>query len=98
MPDLSQAFAASLDGFDLAELDAMDNVVYGVDADNAIVHQCCHCRRIRHPEAPGRWDWVPALVATPSPRTSHTLCAACLDFYYPEDDALQAPYPVGAGS
>lgn len=58
----------------------------GVYADgNDIVHQCCHCRRIKSPLSSSRWDWVPALVETPAPRTSHTLCAACLDFYYPEE-------------
>lgn len=57
--------------------------------DDAIVHQCCHCRRISNPSVPGRWDWVPVLVEKPSPRTSHTLCAACLDFYYPDDEPSQ---------
>jgi len=72
---------------------------FGVYADgNDIVHQCCHCRRIKSPLSSSRWDWVPALVETPAPRTSHTLCAACLDFYYPEDDALQPPFLAGADS
>ena len=66
------------------------------DSD-AIVHQCCHCRRISHPRVAGRWDWVPALVAKPSPRTSHTLCAVCLDFYYPEDGAVTSHPPQGDG-
>lgn len=65
--------------------------------DNGIIHQCCHCRRIRHPNQSGRWDWVPTLVETPSPCTSHTLCSACLDFYYPDDTPDHCDAPLGEG-
>lgn len=48
------------------------------------VVQCVNCRKVRNPEAPERWLWVPKLVSTPDPDTSHSLCPYCLDFYYPD--------------
>ncbi len=60
---------------------AADGIPY---ADrHGIVHQCCHCRRIRAHDDPDRWDWVPRWVAAPPARTSHGLCKVCLDHYYP---------------
>ncbi len=50
---------------------------------NGYVHQCAHCRRTKRPGALERWDWVPELVSDPIEETSHDLCRACLDFYYP---------------
>jgi hypothetical protein len=49
---------------------------------NGFIIQCCHCRKIKNQEFTRRWDWVPALVATANPRTSHTFCPYCLEFYY----------------
>ncbi len=47
------------------------------------LRQCCHCRRVAHPTASGRWDWVSALVERNHPRASHTICEICLSYYYP---------------
>ncbi|MEZ4386312.1 MAG: PAS domain-containing protein [Candidatus Krumholzibacteriia bacterium] len=49
---------------------------------DGVVSQCCHCRKVRNWAAPESWDWVPALVATMDPRTSHTFCDGCLRHYY----------------
>lgn len=49
---------------------------------HGLVHQCAHCRRVRRGAA-DRWDFVPALVAHPDPRTSHALCPTCLAHHYP---------------
>jgi hypothetical protein len=73
---------------------AMRPTAVYADTDD-IIHQCCHCRRISHPGVFGRWDWVPALVEAPSPRTSHSLCAACLDFFYPDEDHDLSNSPAG---
>lgn len=50
------------------------------NADKLIL-QCSHCRRV-HRTATQAWDWVPALVAQPLPRTSHGLCKLCAGFYW----------------
>jgi hypothetical protein len=49
--------------------------------DAGLLHQCGHCRRVRH-IATERWDWCPPLMSYKE--TSHGLCPTCLDFYYPE--------------
>lgn len=47
--------------------------------DHKLIHQCGHCRRVRHLQE-NRWDWCPeALGYHP---ISHTLCDACVEFYY----------------
>ncbi|MDQ3034620.1 MAG: hypothetical protein M3Y87_19580 [Myxococcota bacterium] len=52
---------------------------------NGMLVQCSHCRRVRRGDpSVTAWDWVPEYVARPQPRTSHGLCAVCLDFYYPK--------------
>jgi hypothetical protein len=62
--------------------------------EHGSVHQCMHCRRTQSPAVPQRWDWVPAWVAESPSNTSHGLCEACLDFYYPElEDDLAAMTP-----
>lgn len=49
---------------------------------NGIIHQCGHCRRVRHTQT-NAYDWCPeALNVGP---VSHGLCASCLDFYYPDE-------------
>ncbi|GFE61750.1 hypothetical protein [Geobacter sp. AOG2] len=63
-------------------------VVPAADADayldhHALVIQCAACRRIKHQQHPGRWDWIPAWVRQPPERTSHGLCELCLNYYYP---------------
>jgi len=50
---------------------------------HAFVIQCAACRRIKHQQHPGRWDWIPAWVSKPPERTSHGLCELCLNYYYP---------------
>lgn len=52
-----------------------------VDA-HGMVHQCCHCRRMKNLAHPGRWDWVPAWVKRCPEGASHTICDPCFDFYY----------------
>jgi hypothetical protein len=47
------------------------------------VIQCCHCRKIRNNDGVEQWDWVPEWVEHPNPKTSHTFCPHCLEFYYP---------------
>ena len=53
-----------------------------LDASGLVI-QCAHCRKVRNQQRPGGWDWVPVLVAQTYPMTSHGLCPACLDFYFP---------------
>ncbi len=53
-------------------------------SEHGFVVQCANCRRLRHASDASRWDWVPALVETPHPQTSHGVCATCLGFFYPE--------------
>ncbi len=53
------------------------------DADG-VVRQCSNCRRTQRVGAPAAWDWVPAFVASCPPRTSHSICSACINQYYPE--------------
>ncbi len=44
--------------------------------------QCSCCRRVREPHS-GRWVMSVALLERSDPRTSHGLCALCLETYYP---------------
>jgi hypothetical protein len=53
---------------------------YYID-ENGILHQCGHCRRVRH-LTEKRWDWCPTLMGFEN--TSHGICDICLDFYYPD--------------
>jgi hypothetical protein len=48
---------------------------------NGMVLQCGNCRRIRRAVAVA-WDWIPAWVRSPPPRTSHGICNTCLGFYW----------------
>ncbi len=48
---------------------------------NGLIHQCAHCRRVRHLRDTGRWDWVPDWVEHPQPNVSHGLCPVCMDYY-----------------
>jgi hypothetical protein len=49
--------------------------------ENGFIHQCAGCRRVMNLKEEDRWDWVPAWVAKPPLRTSHTLCSTCLPFF-----------------
>lgn len=42
--------------------------------------QCSCCRRVRDPDAPDRWDLVPALVAS-AHATQHVTCALCAELH-----------------
>jgi hypothetical protein len=48
-----------------------------------LVTQCSYCRRVRHPDTPERWDWVPAWVRHAPRETSHGICPPCFRFHYP---------------
>jgi hypothetical protein len=48
--------------------------------DGSVV-QCSNCRCVRRQDA-SAWDWVPAWVEAPPPRTSHGLCDLCFGFYW----------------
>lgn len=47
-----------------------------------MILQCSHCRRVQRANEPGTWDWVPAYVEHPQPKTSHGLCEVCAAYYY----------------
>lgn len=49
---------------------------------HGIIHQCCHCRRVRRCEVEPNWDWVPDWVTACPTNTSHGLCDPCFGFYY----------------
>lgn len=55
---------------------------------HGLIHQCAHCRRVRHMLDTGRWDWVPDWVEHPQPNVSHGLCPVCMDYYSLESVAL----------
>lgn len=44
--------------------------------------QCACCRKIRDRFDPAHWDWIPRLVESMHPRTTHSFCPHCLSFYY----------------
>lgn len=71
----------------LVTLDAAGEAAYR-DA-SGLVTQCSHCRRVRYPRAPDRWDWVPAWVHRSPPETTHGLCGVCLAYHY--RDVLPPP-------
>ncbi|HYE04358.1 MAG TPA: PAS domain-containing protein [Planctomycetota bacterium] len=62
---------------------ATDDVSAYVDGDG-IIHQCSHCRCVRHQRHVERWDWVPSLLAAKLP-ISHGLCGPCLNHHYASD-------------
>ena len=49
---------------------------------SGLIVQCSHCRRVQHGEDSQRWDWIPAWVERIPPRTSHSLCQACYEYFY----------------
>lgn len=52
---------------------------------NGIIHQCAHCRKIKHVRDENRWDWIPEWVKTVPSSISHDLCHFCLEYFYPND-------------
>lgn len=44
---------------------------------DGLVHQCVHCRRVRHGHELVRWDWVPDWVTHVPANVCHTLCETC---------------------
>jgi hypothetical protein len=58
-----------------------------------LVHQCAHCRKVRRIADRRVWDWAPALVRSPYPRTSHALCPPCFGYYYNEASLLNRRHP-----
>ena len=46
-----------------------------------IMHQCGHCRRVRHNNSE-QWDWLE--LAMTFKEVSHGLCDSCLSTYYPD--------------
>jgi hypothetical protein len=52
------------------------------DADE-IVTMCANCRRAEHLTQPGRWDFVPQLLATNDVLVKPSLCSFCFHYHYP---------------
>lgn len=52
--------------------------------EHNFVAQCSNCRKIRDPQNPSAWYWVPDLVESPLPNISHTICPPCMVHYYPD--------------
>ena len=50
---------------------------------NGLITQCAHCRCVRSPQDPERWEWIPEWVEHFPANTSHGLCPVCFDYYYP---------------
>lgn len=59
---------------------------------NGLIHQCCHCRRVRNMKVYERWDWVPEYVRVRHPNISHGLCPTCFG-YFRQLDAQKSDYP-----
>jgi hypothetical protein len=62
------------------------------DADG-IVTMCANCRRAEHLTHPGRWDWLPLLLASSGTLVRPGLCAFCFAYYYPGKLAGSRPAP-----
>jgi len=52
------------------------------DADG-LVTMCANCRRAEHLTHPGRWDWLPFLLASSGALVRPGLCAFCFAYHYP---------------
>ena len=46
------------------------------------INQCCNCRCVQSVDNPEVWDWVPDWVKDIHPKTSHTICPVCYDYYW----------------
>jgi hypothetical protein len=61
------------------QADQLPDVLYALDG---FLTMCANCRRTLNPQTNG-WDWVSAYVERMPKRTSHGLCPACVEVYYP---------------
>lgn len=52
------------------------------DADG-VVTMCANCRRVEHLTQPGRWDWLPWLLAASGALVKPGLCSFCFAYHYP---------------
>lgn len=51
--------------------------------DGGLIALCCHCLRTRRPSDPLTWDWVPGYILRQPARSTHTICEACMNLFYP---------------
>lgn len=59
---------------------AADEMIYR--DQRGTIHQCLHCRRVRHGVDQDRWDWVPAWVHEQPTLVNDALCPPCDDYHY----------------
>lgn len=50
---------------------------------DGLIIQCSTCRRVKFPNEPDRWDWIPDWVRHFPLNTSHGLCPPCFRHQYP---------------
>lgn len=50
--------------------------------ETGFINQCCNCRCIESVGNKNEWDWVPEWVKQMHPKTSHTICPVCYDYYW----------------
>lgn len=50
--------------------------------DTGFINQCSNCRCIQNNTVEEVWDWVPDWVKEIHPKTSHTICPVCYDYYW----------------
>jgi hypothetical protein len=50
---------------------------------DGVVTLCANCRRAEHLTEPGRWDWIPALLASSGALVQPGLCPFCFAYHYP---------------
>jgi len=50
--------------------------------DTGFINQCSNCRCVQSISDPEVWDWVPDWVKDMHPKTSHTICPVCYDYYW----------------
>lgn len=53
---------------------------------NGVVTMCANCRRAEHLTQPGRWDWIPLLLASSGALVRPGLCPFCFAYHYPARD------------
>ncbi len=50
--------------------------------DTGFINQCSNCRCIQSVDDVEVWNWVPDWVKEFHPKTSHTICPVCFDYYW----------------